>query len=176
MITPKGESAFTTRTVSLTLRPEFLTQLPENCKKARFTRLAHPLPKDHAEAVRDEQGLKKGLITIVCLIALMVAAVPAGAQTRTRRYDRRYDNQRYGQRYDGRRYNRDWDRSFWDEHRDKITTAAGAGAGAIIGGIVGGKKGAIIGAIAGGGGAALYTYGIRDDNNDRYRYRNRRRY
>ena len=118
------------------------------------------------------KGLKKGLITIVCLIALMAAAVPAGAQTRYRRYDGR----RYEQRYDGRRYNRDWDRSFWDRHRDKLTTAAGAGAGAVIGGIVGGKKGAIIGAIAGGGGAALYTYGIRDKNDDRYRYRNRRRY
>jgi hypothetical protein len=118
------------------------------------------------------KGLKKGLITLVCLIALMVTAIPAGAQTRYRRYDTR----RAEQRYDGRRYNRDWDRSFWDKHRDKLTTAAGAGAGAVIGGIVGGKKGAIIGAIAGGGGAALYTYGIRDDNDDRYGYRNRRRY
>lgn len=116
--------------------------------------------------------MKKGLITIVCLIALMVTAVPAGAQTRYRRSDGR----RYEQRYDGRRYNRNWnrDRSFWDEHRDKLTTAAGAGAGALLGGIVGGKKGAIIGAIAGGGGAALYTYGIRDKNRDGYRYRNRR--
>ena len=115
------------------------------------------------------QGLKKGLITIVCLIALMVTAVPAGAQTRSRRFDGR----RYDQRYDGRRYNRDWDRSFWDRHRDKLTTAAGAGAGALIGGIVGGKKGAIIGAIAGGGGAAVYAYGIRDKNDGRYRYRRR---
>lgn len=123
------------------------------------------------------KGLKKGLITIVCLITLMVGAIPAGAQTRVRRYDNRRYEQRYDtRRYDGRRYNRNWDRSFWDEHRDKLTTAAGAGAGAVIGGLVGGKKGAIIGAIAGGGGAALYTYGIRDDNNDRYRYRNRRRY
>jgi hypothetical protein len=123
---------------------------------------------------RMNKGLKKGLITIVCLLALMVTAIPAGAQTRYRRYDGR----RYEQRYDGRRYNRDrdWDRSFWDRHRDKLTTAAGAGAGAVIGGIVGGKKGAIIGAIAGGGGAALYTYGIRDKDDVRYRYRNRRRY
>jgi len=35
----------------------------------------------------------------------------------------------------------------------------------VIGGLVGGKKGAIIGALAGGGGAALYTYKIR--NKDR---------
>jgi hypothetical protein len=116
--------------------------------------------------------MKKGLITIVCLIALMITAVPAGAQTRVRRYDGR----RYEQRLDGRRYDGRWDRdrSVWDRHRDKITTAAGAGAGALIGGIVGGKKGAIIGAIAGGGGAALYTYKIRDKNRDGYRYRNRR--
>ena len=123
------------------------------------------------------KGLKKGIITVFCLLALMVTAIPAGAQTRLRRSDTRRYEQRYDtRRYDGRRYNRDWNRSFWDEHRDKLTTAAGAGAGALLGGIVGGKKGAIIGAIAGGGGAALYTYGIRDKNNDRYRYRSRRRY
>lgn len=52
-------------------------------------------------------------------------------------------------------------RSFWQKHRDKLTTAGGAGAGAVVGGIAGGKKGAAIGALAGGGGAAVYTYGIR---------------
>jgi hypothetical protein len=124
------------RTLWLTRSADFLTQLPENCKKARFTLLAHSLPKDDAEAVRMNKGLKKGLITIVCLLALMVTAVPAGAQTRYRRSDSR----RYEQRYDGRRYNGDWNRSFWDRHRDKLTTAAGAGAGALLGGIVGGKK------------------------------------
>lgn len=116
--------------------------------------------------------MKKGLISIVCLIVLAVSALPVGAQTRYRRYN---DGRRYEQRYDGRRYrNWDRDRSVWDRHRDKITTAAGAGGGALIGAAVGGKKGAIIGAIAGGGGAALYTYKIRDKNRDRYRYRNRR--
>lgn len=114
--------------------------------------------------------MKKGLVSIVLLVVLAITAIPAGAQTRYRRYDGR----RYEQRYDGRRWDRN--RSVWDRHRDKITTAAGAGAGALLGAAVGGKKGAIIGAIVGGGGAALYTYGIRDDNNDRYRYRNRRRY
>ena len=126
---------------------------------------------------------KKGLLTIVCLLALMISAVPAGAQTRYRRWndgrryeqrvsDRSYRNYEYsGRRYDGRRWN---DRSFWDRHRDKLTTAIGAGAGAAVGAAVGGKKGAIIGAIVGGGGAALYTYGIRDDDNNRWRRQRRR--
>jgi outer membrane lipoprotein SlyB len=115
--------------------------------------------------------MKKGLITIVCLIALSVTAIPAGAQTRLRRYDQRYDQRVYT----GRRYNNGtWydNRSVWNQHRDKITTAAGAGAGALLGGIIGGGKGALIGALAGGGGAALYTYKLRDRN--RYRYGNRR--
>ena len=56
-------------------------------------------------------------------------------------------------------------RSFWQKHRDKLTVAMGAGGGAIVGGLIGGKKGAAIGAIAGGGGAAVYTYKIR--NKDR---------
>ena len=119
----------------------------------------------------EAERMKKGLITIVCLIALSVTAIPAGAQTRVRRYDQRFDQRVYS----GRRYDNRWnDQSVWDRHRDKITTAAGAGAGALLGGIVGGKKGAILGAIVGGGGAAVYTYGIRDKHDDRYRYRNRR--
>ena len=137
--------------------------------------------------------MKKGLLGIVCLLALSLTAIPVGAQTRTRcvdgsrRYQQRYDSRygtrygdrvysgtRYGDRvYSGNRYDGRYDgygydnRSVWDRHRDKITTAAGAGAGALLGAAVGGKKGAIIGAIAGGGGAALYTYKLRDKN--RYR-------
>jgi len=53
-------------------------------------------------------------------------------------------------------------RSVWDKHRDKITTVAGAVGGAALSGVLGGKKAAIIGAIAGGAGAAVYTYKIRD--------------
>ena len=64
--------------------------------------------------------------------------------------------------YSGRRYRWDQDRSFWDRHRDKLTTGIGAGAGAAVGGMVGGKKGALVGALLGGGGAALYTYKLRD--------------
>jgi hypothetical protein len=55
-------------------------------------------------------------------------------------------------------------RSFWQKHRDKLTVAMGAGGGALVGALLGGKKGAAIGALAGGGGAAVYTYGIRKRN------------
>ena len=130
--------------------------------------------------------MRKLLISSVCLLAFIFAAIPVGAQTRARRnsytgYDSRYD-QRTSTRYDttnrdsrnrndvynnsgysnygNSRYGRD--DSFWEQHRDIITTAGGAAAGALIGSIVGGKRGALIGAIAGGGGAALYTYKIRE--------------
>ncbi len=133
--------------------------------------------------------MRRTIIGLFCLIALSVAAIPAGAQTRSRyvteqRYDRSYDqrssresgiydqsrlrNQSYNNRSGYYDYGYD-NRSVWDRSRDKITTAAGAGAGAVIGGLIGGGKGAIIGAIAGGGGAALYTYKIRDKYGD-YRY------
>jgi hypothetical protein len=55
-------------------------------------------------------------------------------------------------------------RSFWQKHRDKLTVAMGAGGGALLGSIIGGRKGAAIGALAGGGGSAIYTYGIRKRN------------
>jgi hypothetical protein len=113
--------------------------------------------------------MKKLIATVICLVALATAAIPVDAQTRNRR-----NQQRYSQRYDTNRvyrdqdYRYDRDRSVWDKHRDKITTAGGAVGGAIIGGLIGGKKGAIIGAIAGGGGAALYTYKLRDKDGRRY--------
>lgn len=123
--------------------------------------------------------MKKGLLSIFCLLALSLTALPVGAQTRTRRIDnyRRYEQRVADSRYRNEAYrdrsyrDRDYwdrDRSVWDRHRDKITTAAGAGGGAVIGGLIGGTKGAIIGAIAGGGGAALYTYKIRNDRRRRY--------
>src|SRR4051812_46669117 len=123
--------------------------------------------------------MKKGLVTILCLLVLMVTSIPASAQ-RTRRWN---DSRRYEQRVTSdwryrddaentRRYRDRWDdRSIWDRHRDKLTTAIGAGAGAAVGAGIGGKKGAIIGAIVGGGGAAIYSYGIRDKDNN---YRRRR--
>ena len=119
--------------------------------------------------------MKKGLVSIFCLLVLTITALPVGAQTRYRRYEgSRYEQRirdyHYGDRvYSGRRYQRwDQDRSFWDRHRDKLTTAIGAGAGTVIGSAIGGKKGAIIGAIVGGGGSAIYTYGIRDKNRRRF--------
>lgn len=110
--------------------------------------------------------MKKILATVMSLVLLSFMVVPAGAQTRSQRRahvatQRQYNYER--SRYDYER-NRN-DRSFWEKHRDKITTAGGAGVGALLGGLFGGKKGAAIGAIAGGGGAAVYTYKIR--NKDR---------
>ena len=120
--------------------------------------------------------MKKGIVSIFCLLALTFSAIPVGAQTRSRYYDgsRRYErgvqNYRYrNQVYGGRRYRWDRDRSFWDEHRDKLTTGIGAGGGALLGAAVGGKKGAVIGALLGAGGAALYTYKLRDRNRRYYR-------
>jgi hypothetical protein len=128
--------------------------------------------------------MKKFIATVICLVALVAAAIPVDAQTRRRSrdnraaqsrydyrgsrynstyntsYDPRYDSYRNDPNYNGYYYEEN--RSFWEKHRDKITTAGGAVAGAVIGGLAGGKKGAIIGAIAGGGGAAVYTYKIRD--------------
>jgi hypothetical protein len=91
----------------------------------------------------------------MCLIVLTVVAMPVGAQTRYRQ--RAAQSRQYDYEY------RD-DRSFWEKHRDKITTAGGVVGGAIIGRIIGGKMGAAIGAVAGGGGAAVYTYKIRNQN------------
>lgn len=123
--------------------------------------------------------MKRVLVTVFCLLALTFTALPVEAQTRSRcntrsysgRYDgrttsynrgyRTYNNSSYDPRYSGQ-YGYYDNRSRWNRSRDKITTAIGAGAGAVVGGLVGGKKGAIVGAIAGGGGAALYTYKLRD--------------
>ena len=103
--------------------------------------------------------MKKFIAIMMCLVVLTFAAAPAGAQTRSRR--QRAESARQSRYYD--RY--EDNRSVWQKHRDKITTAGGAVGGAVLGGLLGGKKGAVIGAIAGGGGAAVYTYKVR--NRDR---------
>ena len=107
--------------------------------------------------------MKKILATIMCLIVLSIAAVPAGAQTRRYRTQRTYQTRSY---YD---YNQNYDnRSFWDKHRDKLTTVGGVVGGALLGSIIGGRKGAAIGALVGGGGSALYTYKGRNRGYRRY--------
>ena len=112
--------------------------------------------------------MKKIFVAIMCLVLVTAAAMPAWAQTsryRNSRYttqSRRYDNSRRAG-YD-RRNNDD---SFLEEHRDKLTVAAGTGVGAVIGAATGGKKGAIIGALVGAGASALYTYKLRDKDDDR---------
>jgi opacity protein-like surface antigen len=117
--------------------------------------------------------MKKIFVALMCLVLLTAAAMPAWAQT-SRRRNAQYTTQ--NSRYeDSRRANYGWrndDRSFMEEHRDKLTVAAGTGVGAVIGAATGGKKGAIIGALPRGGGSALYTYLLRDkDNNGRYHSR-----
>ena len=80
--------------------------------------------------------------------------------------DNRYSNDQAYRRYDDR-YD---DRSFLERHRDAASIVAGAGAGAIAGAMAGGTKGALIGGAVGAGGAALYTYVLRDrDEDGRYR-------
>ena len=166
-VTPKGEWPHAIRTEWLSnLFYIFSLTIDKTAKKRRYSSdplMAHTLPK---EGRQRGVVMKKGLVSISCLLVLTFTAIPASAQTRYRRFDgRRYeqriDDSRY-RTYSGRRYRWDQDRSFWDRHRDKLTTGIGAGAGAVIGGVAGGKKGAVIGALLGAGGAALYTYGIRD--------------
>ena len=114
---------------------------------------------------KETAEMKKVFATVICLLALIVATMPVGAQTRNRtnrrsvQTARQYDRSNVGARTNNDLYD---DRSVWEKHRDKITTAGGAAAGAILGGLLGGKKGAIIGAVTGGGGAAIYTYKVRD--------------
>jgi hypothetical protein len=123
--------------------------------------------------------MKKLFVGIMCLVLLTAASMPAWAQTsrnRNAQYTtqmRRADNAR---RVNYERRNGDYERrnddgSFIEEHRDKLTVAAGTGVGAVIGAATGGKKGALIGALIGAGGSAIYTYVLRDKDNDERYYR-----
>ncbi|HKZ80235.1 MAG TPA: hypothetical protein VJ124_18315 [Pyrinomonadaceae bacterium] len=103
--------------------------------------------------------MRKLLGAFIVFTLLLLFASPLSARTcgKFRHRHGNYSHTHYGCIGDKHKHGR----SFWQKHRDKLTTAGGAGAGALIGGIAGGKKGAAIGAVAGGGGAAVYTYGIR---------------
>ncbi len=103
--------------------------------------------------------MKTSLCMFLAVVLLLCVVSPTSARTcgKFRHRHGNYWHTHYSCIGDGHRHGR----SFWEKHRDKLTTAAGAGTGAVIGGIVGGKKGAAIGALTGGGGAAVYTYGIR---------------
>jgi hypothetical protein len=103
--------------------------------------------------------MRKMFSILILLTFIVLLAAPADARTcgRLRHRHSKTTHTHSSCVGDGHRHGR----SFWQKHRDKLTTAGGVGAGALIGGIAGGKKGAAIGALAGGGGAAVYTYGIR---------------
>lgn len=103
--------------------------------------------------------MKTSLCVLLAVMLLLFVVSPTSAMTcgKLRHRHNNYSHTHSSCIGDGHKHGR----SFWQKHRDKLTTAAGAGTGAIVGGIVGGKKGAAIGALAGGGGAAVYTYGIR---------------
>jgi hypothetical protein len=110
--------------------------------------------------------MKKIFGLVMSIVLLAGAALPASAQTRRGTYATRAAQQRAYERQ-----RRDYDRrnngSFVKEHRDKLTVAGGTAAGALVGAVAGGKKGSIIGALVGAGASALYTYKLRDKNDDR---------
>lgn len=102
----------------------------------------------------------KKLLGIFAIMLMLGFTVPFSAQAQCGNL--RHSHGKYSHRHqscvgDGHKHGR----SFWQKHRDKITTAGGALGGAALGGLINGKKGAAIGAITGGGGAAVYTYGVR---------------
>ena len=128
--------------------------------------------------------MKKLIATVICLFVITMSAMPLAAQTRNRRYQNRTYSTRYDNRnvYRGRTYDPRYDnKSIATMTTSTMTTTSmmttvqfgrstetrSRRRGALsvelhVGGLIGGKKGAIIGAIAGGAGAAIYTYKIRD--------------
>jgi hypothetical protein len=111
----------------------------------------------------------KRILAVLIALTMLGVIVPMTAQAQCGNLRHRHGNMVHTHRScvgDGHRHGR----SFWQKHRDKITTAGGVLGGAAIGGIAGGRKGAAIGAIIGGGGAAVYTYGIRKRRRAARRY------
>lgn len=125
--------------------------------------------------------MKKVFVSLFILLTLFTAASPVAEACRRHRHLRSYYSRAYYPRHSRAAYARRYPaysrrsvyyardrRSFWQRHRDKLTVAMGTGYGAGLGALIGGRRGAAIGAVAGGGGSALYTYGLR---NRRPRYR-----
>jgi hypothetical protein len=111
----------------------------------------------------------KKILTVFVLAIMLAVGSPMTAQAQCGNLRHRHGNREHTQ-YSCVGDHHKHGRSFWQKHRDKLTTAGGALGGAVIGGIVGGRKGAAIGALAGGGGAAVYTYGIRKRRRSARRY------
>lgn len=119
--------------------------------------------------------MKKRLIATFIMIAMMAVMVPFTAGTASAQTAKYYRNNRnYNQRaYNQRVYNQPVYKkpSVYSKHRNVINLGIGAGAGAIIGALAGGKKGALLGALIGGGGAAVYSYGIKPKKKTYYQPR-----
>ena len=111
----------------------------------------------------------KRILAVLIAVAMLALIVPTAAQAQCGNYRHRHGNTVHTHRScigDGHKHGR----SFWQKHRDKITTAGGAVGGAIICGVAVGVKVSAIGAAIGGGGAAVYTYGIRKRRRSARRY------
>src|SRR4051812_23668601 len=111
----------------------------------------------------------KRILAVLVAVTLLTVIAPMTAQAQCGNLRHRHGNVWHTHRAcvgDGHKHGR----SFWQKHRDKITTAGGALGGAIIGGVAGGKKCAAIEDGTGGGGAAVYTYGIRKRGRSARRY------
>jgi outer membrane lipoprotein SlyB len=119
--------------------------------------------------------MKKRLIATFMMIAMLAVMLPFSASTasaQSTRYNgnnRNYNQRVYNQRvYNQRVYKKP---SVYSKHRNLINIGIGTGAGAILGALFGGKKGAAVGALVGGGGAAVYSYGIKPKNKIYYHRR-----
>ena|ERR1700733_12505998 len=109
--------------------------------------------------------MRNRLIATFVMVAMMAVMIPFTASTANAQNSRNYRSYNNGRTYNERVYKKP---SVYTKHRNIINLGIGAGAGALIGAIAGGKKGAALGALLGGGGAAVYTYGIKPKKNTRY--------
>lgn len=128
--------------------------------------------------------MKKFLVSMIILFVFAVM-LPLTAQAQTCR-SRNYRRSNVSRNYSARRVNRNDSRnynrgsyqtrgyaaqrpSFYRRHRNLINVGIGTGAGALLGGLIGGRRGAGYGALIGGGGGAVYTYGINPKKRRYYR-------